>query len=498
MEEVNNIKELVENSLEDSKQVKEERCNKDIDHDNVQKRDDIKIKQDENKMDLNNDINCNKEKDDNDVIKQYKEFYNLNYYLKISCDPENIYIQVYNLEKLDGIMYKKKMNLHDIKSKNGGIFINNGDNLKIVFDKMINSINEEKYKITKEKEGISITLVLNIKNKKDEDEEVEFELDNIKKNHLDEYYNILIHEIKKMKKNKGINISKIEEDNKKIKDELEALKEKHKEIKDKMINEKKVEIKIIEKNNLEFVDYDKRSEVNICDRRKYGNEIIESLKKLDLSELKELRLYNDNISDLNKLKEIKIKKLKIFGLNDNKIIDISILASIKFESLEEIWLSNNNINNIAFLEKNFKSLIKIDLSSNDISDISILGKADLESLKELYLYHNKIKEIKILENGNFYDLEKLDLSLNLIKDVSVFPTDKSVFNKLIYLDLSHNEIEDINCFQDVKKKGYFFGFFQGGILNNLNDLYLINNKIGYGRNKEILDYLYSLKINFKI
>ena len=136
---------------------------------------------------------------------------------------------------------------------------------------------------------------------------------------------------------------------------------------------------------------------------------------------------------------------------------------------------------------------------NNISDISILEKANLKSLNELWLYKNKIKEIKCLENGNFDNLKKLDLSLNLITDVSVFSTDKSVFNNLQYLDLSHNEIKDINCFQEVKKvTGYFFRYYQSGILNNLNDLYLINNKIDYGRNSEVLNYLQSLKINFNI
>ena len=393
-------------------------------------------------------------------------------------------IRGYNLEKLDGIGYEKKLPYH-----------HNIEDLKLIYDKMMNPKNEKKCEINKEG---NIVLILLIKKNEKEEKEEEFILDDLKNKYLNDYYFILIHEIKKMKENKGINLSKIEENNEKIKKELEDLKEKQKELNYKMLNEKKVEIKIKEKiiNNLEFIDYDKRTEINICDR-KYGNEIIKSLKKLDLDELKELRLYNDNISNIKDLTEIKIEKLKILGLNDNKITDVSILDSIKFESLEELFLSNNKINNINFLEKNFKYLIKLDLNSNDISDISILEKANLEKLKELCLYKNKIKDIKCLLNGKLNNLEKLDLSLNLIKDISIF-TSESIFNKLTYLDLSHNEIEDIIYFQDIKRGGYFFGFFQSGILNNLNDLYLINNKVNYGRNKEVLDYLHSLKINFKI
>ena len=451
----------------------------------------------------NNDIKLNREKNFeklmppkkelifyNEINNEYKEYYDSNYYLKIIFDNEYIIIRVYNLKKLDGIRFEKKLNSHEI------LLINN--DIKDIYNKMTNSIKEKKYEI-KEKGDNMIILTIFIDNNKEKEEKLDIELLATLKNVLEEYYNILIHEIKKMKKNKGINISEIEEENKKIKEELEDIKQKSIEWKNKILNEKKVEIKIIEKNNLEFIDFDIRDGINIANK-KYGNKIIDSIKKLELDGLKELRIYNCNISNINKLKEINIEKLKILGLNDNKIIDISILSYIKFESLEELWLSNNNINDINILEKcNFESLEKLDLSMNNISDISILEKANLKSLKELWLYKNKIKEIKCLENGNFDNLKKLDLSLNLITDVSVFSTDKSVFNNLQYLDLSHNEIKDINCFQEVKKvTGYFFRYYQSGILNNLNDLYLINNKIDYGRNSEVLNYLQSLKINFNI
>ena len=429
-------------------------------------------------------------KKDIEMKQTFKEYYSQNYYLKIIFENEFLTITVYNLNTLDGIRYERLINSHDLASyENIKKY-----NLKEIYDKFIISFNENKYEF-QEEGGNFIKLKIYLQNNENKEEKIEIKLDISKKNILDEHNKILIHEIKKLRENNDI-ISKLNEENKIIKTELEDLGKKLLEYKNENLNKKIVETK--EKRILELVNCDQKTELNICDK-KYGNEIIEALKKLDLDELKELRLYNDNISQINKLEELKIEKLKILGLNDNKISDISILGSIKFDSLEELWLSNNTITNINILEKcNFKTLIKLDLSSNNISDISVLEKTDLSNLKELWLYKNLIKDIKPLEKGNFYHLEKLDLSINLITDISIFATDNSIFNKLKYLDLSHNTIVDISCFQDIKISGLIYGFSSISKLNFINDLYLINNKIDYGRNIEIIDRIESLKINFKL
>ena len=427
-------------------------------------------------------------KKDIEMKQTFKEYYSQNYYLKIIFENEFLTITVYNLNTLDGIRYERFINSHDLASyENIKKY-----NLKEIYDKFIISFNENKYEF-QEEGGNFIKLKIYLQNNENKEEKIEIKLDISKKNILDEHNKILIHEIKKLRENNDI-ISKLNEENKIIKTELEDLGKKILEYKNENLIKKKVETK--EKRILELVNCDQKTELNICDK-KYGNEIIEALKKIDLDELKELRLYNDNISQINKLEELKIEKLKILGLNDNKISDISILGSIKFDSLEELWLSNNTITNINILEKcNFKTLIKLDLSSNNISDLSILEKTDLSNLKELWLYKNLIKDIKPLEKGNFYHLEKLDLSINLISDISIFATDGGVFDELKYLDLSHNIIVDISCFQDIKRSGLIF-LFSKGILNYINDLFLINNRIDYGRNIEIINRIESLGINFK-
>ena len=396
--------------------------------------------------DVNNsyeyDDHDEKAKDENEKKYDYnnssKEYQNLNgFYLNISYEHENMIIIIYNWKRF----YKTDLNWSSLSSSYNDYFKN--DKIENGYEKIINLINENNYDIKETKN--KIILKLNIKNYKEE--------------------------------------------NKKIKEDL-----------DKLIRKKLSMPKIIEKKKLVLINFDKNSELNIYDKN-YGNEIFNTLKNEECDKLKELRLYNINISDISGLKGFRLEKLRKLGLNDNKIKDISILKDIKFESLEELWLSNNTINDITVLEKcNLELLIKLDLSFNVISNINILKRTKLKNLKELFLYKNKIEDIKPLENEDFKNLEKLDLSLNLITDICIFSDEKNIFNKLKYLNLSHNKINDINCLQNISSGGYIFGFFSSSNspLCNLRDFSLVNNPIDVGKNSRTLNYLQSLYINFRI
>ena len=423
-----------------------------------------------------------KAKDENEKKYDYnnssKEYQNLNgFYLNISYEHENMIIIIYNWKKF----YKTDLNWSSLSSSYNDYFKN--DKIENGYEKIINLINENNYDIKETKN--KIILKLNIKNYK---EEIIFELIYTHIN-IDLLCKILSLDIKQLKEKNESIIYKYKEENKKIKEDL-----------DKLIRKKLSMPKIIEKKKLVLINFDKSSELNIYDKN-YGNEIFNTLKNEECDKLKELRLYNINISDISGLKGFRLEKLRKLGLNDNKIKDISILKDIKFESLEELWLSNNTINDITVLEKcNLELLIKLDLSFNVISNINILKRTKLKNLKELFLYKNKIEDIKPLENEDFKNLEKLDLSLNLITDICIFSDEKNIFNKLKYLNLSHNKINDINCLQNISSGGYIFGFFSSSNspLCNLRDFSLVNNPIDVGKNSRTLNYLQSLYINFRI
>ena len=146
------------------------------------------------------------------------------------------------------------------------------------------------------------------------------------------------------------------------------------------------------------------------------------LKKAEFS-LKDFnKKYNLNIKDINTEKiDLRWKKLGNDGLVD--------LCKIKFTELKELILNNNNISDIKPLEKvKFDKLEILDLSQNKISDISILKNVGFKGLRQLYLGYNNISDIKIFGKDIFPYLETLSLSDNKIdknKDTSIIANLKS-------------------------------------------------------------------------
>ena len=136
-----------------------------------------------------------------------------------------------------------------------------------------------------------------------------------------------------------------------------------------------------------------------------------NIKTEDFQQFKLLKDINDKlniyIEDTEQVKLI---------LNEKKINDkgFDILSKIEFTKLKEIYLSKNKISNLKLLIQ--YQLEKLDLSDNLISDINIFENDIFSELKELYLNKNKISEIKQLENAKFDKLIILDLSGNMFSD----------------------------------------------------------------------------------
>ena len=113
-----------------------------------------------------------------------------------------------------------------------------------------------------------------------------------------------------------------------------------------------------------------------------GNEILNYLNKINFSELKELDISENEISEINELKNAKFYKLEILNLGDNDITDISILEQVKFKKLKLLNLKENKISNISILEKvKFIELEELVLYSNKISNINVLENVDFNNLK---------------------------------------------------------------------------------------------------------------------
>ena len=127
------------------------------------------------------------------------------------------------------------------------------------------------------------------------------------------------------------------------------------------------------------------------------------------TQLRELRLSNNEISDLAPLAEA--KSLTTLHLDRNRIRNITPLEGLT--ELRELRLSNNGIHYLAPLAQ-AKSLTTLHLDRNRIRDITPLET--LTGLTTLDLENNQISDVTPLVQLS-QSLEELDLQKNRIQDV---------------------------------------------------------------------------------
>jgi hypothetical protein len=123
------------------------------------------------------------------------------------------------------------------------------------------------------------------------------------------------------------------------------------------------------KYNLDINDFN-ITKLNLS-RKFAGNELLKDLSKFTFNELKELYLYDNDISDIKDLQKINFEKLEVLDLCNNNISDIKVFEKVNLGNLKQLLLINNNI-----------------------SDISVLGKINLNKLEILDLRKNKIDQQK--------------------------------------------------------------------------------------------------------
>ena len=233
-----------------------------------------------------------------------------------------------------------------------------------------------------------------------------------------------------------------------------------------------------------------------------GNEGLKTLCSIQFSQLKEIILVENDISDINALRHLRLYNLKILNLSYNKISNISILSKLNLVNVQQLHLDENNISDISPLTSNvnnFTQLKKLFLSFNNITDISIFSKGGfLQCLKELHLNNNNIKDISVLKNNIFNQLQKLVLHHNQIEDISPFKTcnlyqlqelylndnyiinldglntKNNIFDSLQKLYLNNNNIVDLNSLNGIALKNLQKIFLSDNKIKNIKGLLYIN------------------------
>ena len=191
---------------------------------------------------------------------------------------------------------------------------------------------------------------------------------------------------------------------------------------------KKVKIKILKYNkrmlnkfNIKEKDFKDFELIKIL-KEKYRIKIINDIeaKSIDISD----HPYNRQV--LLYLYRIQFTNLKELNLSLNGLSDIGILKILKFEKLEILNYSHNNVSDISALDSiNYNNLKQLDLSVNYITDIDILEKVKFEKIEKLSLSHNKIINIDVFERVNFPELKSLDLTKN-----DFYQSNLTVFEKV--------------------------------------------------------------------
>lgn len=246
-----------------------------------------------------------------------------------------------------------------------------------------------------------------------------------------------------------------------------------------------------------------------------GNTIkdLEPLSLMNLDNLRELILNRNMIKNIDPLEKVKIDNLEILDLCVNMIEDINVLEKLKFPNLKCIDLYFNKIKDISVLEKaKFENLEKLRLSENEIGNIDILERCNFKKLKELYLKEtNKDSEIsEISLFYNFQKLEILDLSYcNLSDIVNISENEpRSKHDNLIKLDLSSNQLEDVNFLTNLNlielkelnlesNNISDISVLEEIKLPSLQKLYINNNQIDKEENSELINILKNRISDFK-
>ena len=225
--------------------------------------------------------------------------------------------------------------------------------------------------------------------------------------------------------------------------------------------------------------------------------------------LNELKIFKNNISinlDNNNLiqKDINEIKNKIiinyyensFSLNNNMDDPNKILLN-KINKLEKKILEYFN----CILNVNLSgNEIKIDLNNKNIGNIelNLLTEVEFNNLEEINLSHNNISDIEPLKK--FKNLKNIDLSFNKINDIKALKKISENNNKIEKINLNNNLIKNI----DILKENIFPYIIEINLDNNniiqkdLEEIKMIILNKSFMDNKlNKITILYKIKNKFK-
>ena len=235
---------------------------------------------------------------------------------------------------------------------------------------------------------------------------------------------------------------------------------------------------------------------NIYESIKSGKKYLDKLdikelkERLKINNIKELRenknssltfleinISSQNFSDLSIFYKLELKNLKILKLNENNIINIEPLLKPDFDELKEIHLEGNKLNYQSlkdFQNMKFKKIKFINLFINEIESPKIFEKIlNFKTLKIFYCGQNKLTNEEIEKSGNTkYDLchlKRIGLTDNFTNENINFISNLKLQN-LEYIYLNKNNLSSLSFLKDMDWPNLVSFWARENYLTNYNDI----------------------------
>ena len=189
------------------------------------------------------------------------------------------------------------------------------------------------------------------------------------------------------------------------------------------------------------------------------------VKILDLRELKrhshnpeliiKITIENNNFNDLTELCKMNLINLKHLKLRENNISNLEPLVKAKFKNIKKINLAVNKIgdNNIEYLCKlDFIKLEFLNLYGNSLTDFKffeIFNNKNLYSLKKLYIGSNLFSNSKTDIIFNSYNLKEIGFTNGIFNNNTIHIINNFLFNNLEIIYFSKNNLTSLSFIEKL-------------------------------------------------
>ena len=233
--------------------------------------------------------------------------------------------------------------------------------------------------------------------------------------------------------------------------------------------------------------------------RNLGDIGLQLLSKIQFTDLKDINLSNNSISNISALNDMVLPHLEFINMSENNITDVEPIAKLDSKNLKEIFLHRNRIKDFEpFLSSNFPALERLRIENNNFNKDLQEFKDLLEKYKGKIIYvaktldefNNKYKveidkEMKIISLNDlraqdtllqelYYilepDIKILEISLrnNDIKNVSLIS--RIPYKSIRIIDLSMNKISNLEFILEMKSKNLKELYLNDNLLNDISCL----------------------------